>query len=150
MNVFQVRARALDMPDVSRNAGRSLLQASRIDGRLFNTLDRVAFDVADLFDAIELAPVCSVGLNRLLGGIDQNSILTTIRNAEVLGDATMPLAVECWRRRKASSRLGDPTPVRGEQPARGPSPTVRHAWLRSAFPAFFDGYGRPRHRIDGV
>ena len=112
MNVFQVRARALDMPDVSRNAGRSLLQASRIDGRLFNTLDRVAFDVADLFDAIELAPVCSVGLNRLLGGIDQNSILTTIRNAEVLGDATMPLAVECWRRRKASSRLGDPTPVR--------------------------------------
>ena len=112
MHVFQTRTQALEEPDVSRNAGRSLLQASRIDARLFNTFDHLAFDVADLFEAIELAPVCNVGLNRVLGGIDQNSVLTTIRNAEVLGDATMPLAVECWRRRKASSRLGDHTPVR--------------------------------------
>jgi hypothetical protein len=102
----------LEVPDVSRNAGRSLLQASRIDARLFNTFDRVAFDVSRDFEAIELAPVCSLGLNRVLGGIDQNSVLTTIRNAEVLGDATMPLAVECWRRRKDGSRRGDHTPVR--------------------------------------
>ena len=112
MHVFQARTRALEVPDVSRNAGRSLVQASKVDARLFNTFDRVAFDVSECFEAIDLAPVCSLGLNRVLGGIDQNSVLTTIRNAEVLGDATMPLAVECWHRRKDSSRRGDDTPVR--------------------------------------
>ncbi|MGD0300301.1 MAG: hypothetical protein ABSE86_24715 [Bryobacteraceae bacterium] len=112
MHVFQARTRVLEVPDVSRNAGRSLLQASKIDARLFNTFDRVAFEVAEGFEAVDLAPVCSLGLNRVLGGIDQNSVLTTIRNAEVLGDATMPLAVECWRRRKDRSRRGDQTPVR--------------------------------------
>ena len=33
------------------------------------------------------------------------SVLTTIRNAEVLGDATMPMAVECSLRRKNSSQI---------------------------------------------
>jgi hypothetical protein len=112
MHVYQAHTAALDVPDALGNAGRALLQASRIDARLFNTFDRVAFEVAPEFEAIDLSPVCSLGLNRLLGAIHQNSVLTTIRNAEVLGDATMPLAVECWRRRKDSSRLGDPTPVR--------------------------------------
>jgi hypothetical protein len=112
MHVFQALTRVLDVPDLLRNAGRSLLQASKIDARLFNTFDRVAFEVAEGFEAVDLAPVCSLGLNRVLGGIDQNSVLTTIRNAEVLGDATMPLAVECWRRRKDRSRRGDQTPVR--------------------------------------
>lgn len=129
-------------------ASRGLLQASQIDARLFNTFDRVAFEAASGFEAIELAPVCSLGLNRVLGAIDQNSMLTTLRNAEVLGDATMPLAVECWRRRKDSSRRGRPHPSAScEQPPRGPSPALRHARLRPAFPALFPGHGRPRHRL---
>ncbi len=112
MHVFQARSSLLDVPDILRNAERSLLQPSRIDARLFNTFDRVAFDAAGQFEAVELGPVCGLGLNRVLGAIDQNSVLTTIRNAEVLGDATMPLAVECSGRRKDASRRGDPTPVR--------------------------------------
>jgi hypothetical protein len=39
-------------------------------------------------------------LSHILGGIDQNNVITTIRNCEVLGDSTEPLAVECARRRK--------------------------------------------------
>jgi hypothetical protein len=112
LHVYQGRAAAMGVPDLVRNAERSLLQASQIDARLFNAFDRVAFEVSQAFEAVELAPVCSLGLNSILGGIDQNSVLTTIRNAEVLGDATMPLAVECWRRRKDASRRGDRTPVR--------------------------------------
>jgi hypothetical protein len=108
MHVFQARTGALEAPDMLRNGERGLLQVSSIDARIFNAFDRVAFEVARDFEAIELAPVCSLGLNRVLGAIHQNSVLTTIRNAEVLGDATMPLAVECWRRRKD----GDQTPVR--------------------------------------
>src|ERR1700683_3639260 len=112
MHVFQARSRASEVPDTLRNGERGLLQASKIDARLLNKFYRITFETAPTFEAIELAPVCSLGLNRVLGGIDQNSILTTIRNAEVLGDATMPLAVECSRRRKDSSRRADPTPVR--------------------------------------
>src|SRR5271170_146928 len=112
MHVYQAHTAALDVPDALGNAGRALFHVSKIDARLLNKFDRIAFETAPTFEAIELAPVCSLGLNRILGGIDQNSILTTIRNAEVLGDATIPLAVECSRRRKDSSRRGDPTPVR--------------------------------------
>jgi hypothetical protein len=112
MHVYQGRTAASGVPDVLRSAGRALLQASQIDARLFNTFDRVALEAAQGFEAIELAPVCSLGLHRVLGAIAQNSVLTTIRNAEVLGDATMPMAVECWRRRKDASRRRDSTPVR--------------------------------------
>jgi hypothetical protein len=112
LHVFQARAGGLDISAVLRSADRSLLQASKIDARLLNEFDRVAFREARGFEAIELSPVCPLGLNRVLGGIDQNSVLTTIRHAEVLGDATMPLALECARRRKETSRRGDPTPVR--------------------------------------
>lgn len=112
MHVYQAQTRDFGVPDVLRTAGRSLLQASKVDARLFNAFDRVAFDVAEGFEAVDLAPVCSLGLNRVLGAIDANSLLTTIRNAEVLGDATMPLAVECWRRRKDALRSRESTPVR--------------------------------------
>jgi hypothetical protein len=44
--------------------------------------------------------VCPLGLNRVLGEIDQNNVLTTIRNVEVLGDPTPAMALECARRRK--------------------------------------------------
>lgn len=112
LHIYQARAETLGVPDVLRSADRALVQASKIDARLLNQFDRVAFGEAHEFEAIDLAPVCALGLNRVLGGIDQNSVLATIRNAEVLGDATMPMALECWRRRRESSPRGDPAPIR--------------------------------------
>ena len=44
------------------------------------------------------------GTSFTLGGIDQNNVLTTIRNAEVLGDSTPALALECARRRRPRTR----------------------------------------------
>jgi len=84
--VFQARAAAMETPELLRNSERPLLQPSKNDARLMNEFDRIAFREARGFEAIELGPVGPLGLNRLLGGIDQNSVLTTIRNAEVLGD----------------------------------------------------------------
>jgi hypothetical protein len=78
--------------------------SSKVDARLLNQFDRTAFQVAQEFEAIELSPVGPLGLNHVLGGIDQNNVLTTIRNAEVLGDPTTALALECWRRRKDQAR----------------------------------------------
>jgi hypothetical protein len=104
LEVYQARAASLREPDLAARAGRGLLKPSNIDARLQNQFDRVALAVADEFEAIELSPVGPLGLNRVLGAIDQNSVLTTIRNAEVLGDSTMAMALECWRRKGASGR----------------------------------------------
>jgi hypothetical protein len=83
-----------------------------VDARLFNQFDRTAFQVAGEFAAVELSPVGPLGLNHVLGSIDQNNVLTTIRNAEVLGDPTTALALECWRRRKDQARRSGGETVR--------------------------------------
>jgi hypothetical protein len=107
LEVYQARVADLREPDVKDRAGRALLAPSKVDARVLNEFDRIGFETASEFDAIELSPVAPLGLTRVLGAIDQNSVLTTIRNAEVLGDATVAMALECSRRRKR-----DATPVR--------------------------------------
>jgi hypothetical protein len=77
---------------------------AEVDARRLNALDRLAFAAAEQFEALELAPVCPLATNAVLGGIDQNNVLTTIRNTEVLADPTSAQALECARRR----RLGEP------------------------------------------
>lgn len=73
---------------------------SRVDARILQRFDQLAFELAGGFEALELSPVSALGLNLVLGGIDQNNVLTTIRNSEVLGDPTPVLALECARRRR--------------------------------------------------
>jgi len=105
MEVYRARVADLREPDVTDRAGRSLVAPSKIDARLLHEFDRIAFETAAEFEAIELSPVAPLGLTHVLGAIDQNSVLTTIRNAEVLGDATVALALECSRRRQRPLRL---------------------------------------------
>jgi hypothetical protein len=112
MHVYQARTAKSSESDLRRGAGRSLVAASKVDARLLNQFDKTAFQIAQEFDAIELSPVGPLGLNHVLGGIDQNNVLTTIRNAEVLGDPTTALALEYWRRRKDQARRGGGETVR--------------------------------------
>ena len=109
MHVYQARTASFGEPDVRRGAERGLVASSKVDARLSNEFDRTAFRVAEAFEAVELSPVGPLGMNRVLGGIDQNNVLTTIRNAEVLGDPTTALALECWRRRKGKAYGQDDT-----------------------------------------
>ncbi len=97
--VFQNRARGLREADV---IGRSspLTEPSSVDARRILEFDRAAFEAAAGFEAVDLSPVAPVGASFVLGGIDPNSVITTIRNTEVLGDSTEALALECARRRK--------------------------------------------------
>jgi len=100
LEVFQSRTATLGERDVLARVDRGLMAASKVNARLFNLFDRIAFEEAREFEAVELSPVGPLGLNKVLGEIGQNSVLTTIRNAEVLGDSTMALGLECYRRRK--------------------------------------------------
>lgn len=104
MHAYQARTSSLGVSDLRRMAERGLVKPSKVDARLFNTFDRAAYELADGFEAVELSPVGPLGMNHMLGGIDQNNVLTTIRNAEVLGDPTTAMAMECWRRRRDQAR----------------------------------------------
>ncbi len=111
LEVYKARASAIHGPELLEKASRALVAPSNVDARLLLEFDRAAFEVASGFEAIELSPVTPLGLNQGLGGIDQNNVLTTIRNAEVLGDSTPAMALECARRRKPGPRRDQP-PVR--------------------------------------
>jgi hypothetical protein len=104
LEVYRARVTAIRGPELLERASRDLVAPSTIDPRVFLEFDRTAFEVAAGFQAIELAPVAPLGLNHALGGVDQNNVLTTIRNLEVLGDPTPAMALECARRRKQGPR----------------------------------------------
>jgi hypothetical protein len=111
LDVYRIRARTIQESDVLARSGRNpLFVPSGIEGRLFNKFDQVAFGAASDFEAVDLSPVCPLGTNFALGGTDQNHVLTTVRNAEALGDSTPALALECARRRRGYNR-GDPGTV---------------------------------------
>jgi hypothetical protein len=97
---------------LARTEASTLVAPSSIDARLLNAFDRAAFAAAVDFEAVEVSPVCPLGAQHVLGGVDQNNVLTTVRNAEVLGDSTPAMAIECARRRKGLPRHSAKPPVR--------------------------------------
>src|SRR5207302_2958328 len=54
----------------------------------------------DHYIAVELSPLCPLGTNTTVATVDQNKVVTTIRNTEVVADATNVLALECASRRR--------------------------------------------------
>jgi hypothetical protein len=73
------------------------------NARALGRLVVAAFDAVPGYEAVELAPVEPVGLNAVLGGIDQNNVLATVRATEVVADPTVALALQAaWRRRHGS------------------------------------------------
>lgn len=51
-------------------------------------------------ETLELAPVCPLGTSSVLGGVNQDWSVATVRNSEVVSDATNVLALECALRRR--------------------------------------------------
>lgn len=77
------------------------VRAAGTDGRALGRLVVAAFDAVPDYEAVQLAPVEPVGLNSVLGGIDQNNVLATVRATEVVADPTVALALQAaWRRRQ--------------------------------------------------
>jgi hypothetical protein len=100
LSVYKSRANGLRESVILTRAERAPLFApSDVDARLLHGFDRAAFSAAGSFEAVELSPVCPFGTEQVLGAIGQDNVLTAIRNAEVLGDSTPTLALECARRR---------------------------------------------------
>ncbi len=67
--------------------------------------ERVAFsNLPPEFQPIELSPVCPLGTSSAIAPIDQNWIVSTIRNTELVSDSTNVLALECALRRREQLR----------------------------------------------
>jgi hypothetical protein len=104
LHVYRERsARRAPAELLAQYARSTLVQPSTVDGRRIRELEEIAFAAARAFEALELAPVAPLGLNRVLGEIDQNNCLATVRLTEVLADPTTVKALECARRRRAGT-----------------------------------------------
>ena len=84
-----------------QHADDRTVAAGHVDGRRVHEFERQALLAADGFEARELSPVSPLGLQTVLGGIDQMSVLATVRGTEVLADPTTELALEAAMARRA-------------------------------------------------
>lgn len=77
-----------------------------VDGRMLHEVERLALEAAAAFELVTLSPIAPGGINAVLGGLDQNLSLATVRGSEVLADPTTSLTLEAALRR----RSGEPSP----------------------------------------
>lgn len=56
---------------------------------------------------IELSPLAPLGVNSILTGVSQRTILSTVRNVEVLADPTTSLSLECLNRLRLDNTGND-------------------------------------------
>ncbi|BDG04402.1 hypothetical protein [Anaeromyxobacter oryzae] len=109
LEVFRARAARVSPADLLHAAERAVHQPSSADARLLNRFDAAAFGAAAGFEARDLAPVAPLGACAALAGVHPNNVLGALRGAEVLGDPTVPLALEAaLRRRDREARRGPP------------------------------------------
>jgi hypothetical protein len=71
-----------------------------VDARLLHEVEGAALAAADGFELLTLSPVAPAGANAVLGRIDQNLSVATVRGGEVMADPTASLALEAALRRR--------------------------------------------------
>jgi hypothetical protein len=96
LGVADRRAGARGPADLARQWQHDRFVApSGIDQRRFLAIDRVLFDAASAFDAIELSPLAPLAACHAVAPGSQHRIVTTMRGTEVVSDPTNVLALEC-------------------------------------------------------
>jgi hypothetical protein len=105
LHVYRRRSAQRSPADlVAQYERNAMVRPSTADPRALVEIERMALEAAAGFEAVDLSPVAPLGLNRVLGRIDQNNCLATVRNAEVMADPTTAKALECARRRRAGEK----------------------------------------------
>jgi hypothetical protein len=106
MEVFRQRVEGLTPRDLmERYKNSRFVQPSPVAPEQMLEFDRLAWSLLPPdFDRLELAPVFPLGSHAVLGPLNQNRVVTAIRNIEAAADATTGLALECACRRRMISR----------------------------------------------
>jgi hypothetical protein len=77
------------------------VRPSVVDARILSQLDRIAYEtLPGDYHVLELSPLCPLGSCSVVATVNQNKIVSTIRNTEVVSDATNVMALECAARRR--------------------------------------------------
>ncbi|MBF0546037.1 MAG: hypothetical protein HQM08_16455 [Candidatus Riflebacteria bacterium] len=99
--VYNQRTASLTSADVLRQYGSNrFVKIAGISPLETMKFDMMAFSLLpNGFEILELSPVCPLGTCSVLGPVDQNNALTTVRNTEVCSDSTNVLALESAARK---------------------------------------------------
>jgi len=82
-----------------------LVRPSRISPTALTAWETVAWKTLPAeFEPLALSPLAPLGACSVVAAVDQDKVVTTIRTAEVVSDATNILALECAVRRRALLR----------------------------------------------
>lgn len=103
LDIFYKRAKNVQPAFLLKNyQNKSDMYApSKIDPRVYNEISNIFFDsVANDFECIELSPINPFGLNSSLTKINQNNVLSSLRNSEVISDSSIAMSLECAYRIK--------------------------------------------------
>ncbi|MGH3485017.1 MAG: hypothetical protein ACRDPQ_17500, partial [Nocardioidaceae bacterium] len=115
LEVYRRRAADISPRDLlARYEGNRFVSPSAADPLDLARLDVTIHERLAAHDVtgVVLSPVSPLGTNSAIATVDQNKVLTTIRNTEVVADPTNVLALECAVRRRellrADPRSADP------------------------------------------
>ncbi len=102
LEVYRRRAGRVTAQDVlARYADNRFTQPSVVDPVSLASFELRAWSLLpESYQAIELSPLCPLGTSSAIATVDQNKVVTTIRNTEVVADSTNVLALEAARRRR--------------------------------------------------
>ncbi len=102
LEVYRRRAASVPASQLLERYERDrFVRPSAVAPSVLADFDRLAWSLLPgHYAAIELSPVCPLGTNAAVATVDQNKVVTTIRNSEVVADATNVLALECASRRR--------------------------------------------------
>lgn len=79
-----------------------------INPKQLAAFERLAWDLLPHgYVPVELSPVCPLGTHSALGTVDQNKVVSTIRNTEVVADATNVMALEAATQRRKLRQQDD-------------------------------------------
>jgi hypothetical protein len=99
LGVAEARAGARSAGDLMQQWQRDRFVApSAVDARRFMAIDRVLFDIASSFEAVELSPLAPLAACTAVAPGSQNRVVATMRGTEVVSDPTNVMALECARR----------------------------------------------------
>lgn len=109
LEVYRRRTTALTPADVLRQyREHRFVRPAGISPVALRRLELTAYELLQgRFEAIELSPLAPLGCASVLGPVDQNNVVSTVRNTDVASDPTNLMALECALRRRAQLRQGD-------------------------------------------
>ncbi len=77
------------------------VRPAEVDVQVLGELDRIAWSLLPPgYEAMELSPLCPLGTCSVVATVNQNKVVSTARNCEVVSDSTNVLALECAVRRR--------------------------------------------------